>query len=55
MAMAGRDPPYAFLQALLRREPVIPAARWAISRLLCRNNAISDGVSILGAGEVPSF
>jgi len=27
----------------------------AISRLLRRNKAISDGVSIRGAGEIPSF
>lgn len=29
--------------------------RLAISRLLCRSNSISDGVSCLGVGEVASF
>ena len=37
-----------------------PAAKvsrltWAISALLRLSKSISDGVSILGAGEVPSF
>lgn len=45
--------PYSQLTAKRRLYAVLSLL--AISCLLCRNNSISDGVSILGAGEIPSF